>query len=113
MLVLTEDALIVCAHELGEVGLAPRQDWVTVNGRKVLVDSDPETRPISKCPNIGIAIKPCQLTLKVDTGYSEFIRVDGQRVCLDTVVGKTDGTPPGIVIYHVRQPGQDFVDGNA
>lgn len=113
MLVLTEDALIVCAHELGEVGLAPRQDWVTVNGRKVLVDSDPEARPISKCPNIGIAIKPCQLTLKVDTGYSDFIRVDGQRVCLDTVVGKTDGTPPGIVIYHVRQPGQDFVDGNA
>lgn len=113
MLVLTEDALIVCAHELGEVGLAPRQDWVTVNGRKVLVDSDPEARPISKCPNIGIAIKPCQLTLKVDTGYSDFIRVDGQRVCLDTVVGKTDGTPPGVVIYHVRQPGQDFVDGNA
>lgn len=113
MLVLTEDALIVCAHELGEVGLAPRQNWVTVNGRKVLVDSDPEARPISKCPNIGIAIKPCQLTLKVDTGYSDFIRVDGQRICLDTVVGKTDGTPPGIVIYHVRQPGQDFVDGNA
>lgn len=113
MLVLTEDALIVCAHELGEVGLAPHQDWVTVNGRKVLVDSDPEARPISKCPNIGIAIKPCQLTLKVDTGYSEFVRIGGQRICLDTVVGKTDGTPPGIVIYHVRQPGQDFVDGNA
>ena len=56
MLVLTEDALLVCAHELGEVGVAPRQDWVTVNGRKVLVDSDPESRPITKCPNIGVAI---------------------------------------------------------
>ena len=34
------------------------------------------------------------------------------RLCLDTVVGKTDGTPPGVVIYHVRQPGQDFVEGS-
>jgi len=113
MLVITEDALIVCAHELGEVGLKPLQDWVTINGRKVLVDNDPEGRPISKCPNIGIAIKPCQTTLRVEKGYSEFIRVDGRRLCLDTVQGKTDGTPPGVVIYHVRQPGQDFVEGGA
>jgi hypothetical protein len=113
MLVLTEDALIVCAHELGEVGLAPKQNWVTIAGRKVLVDNDPESRPISKCPNIGVAIKPCQLTLRVDLGYSEFVRIGGQRICLDTVIGKTDGTPPGVVIYHVRQPGQAFVDGNA
>lgn len=113
MKVLTEDALLVCAHELGEVGLAPQQGWVTINGRRVLVDSDPEKRPISRCPNIGVAIKPCQLTLPVERGYSEFVRVDGQRICLDTVTGKTDGTPPGVVMYHVRQPGQDFVEGLA
>lgn len=113
MLVLTEDALLVCTHELGEVGIDPRQSWVTIGGRRVLVDSDPEARPISRCPNIGVAIKPCQQTLKVERGYSDFIRIDSQRVCLDTVTGKTDGTPPGVVMYHVRTPGQDFVEGQA
>lgn len=113
MRVLTEDALLVCAHELGEVGLDPRQGWVTINGRRVLVDSDPAQRPISRCPNIGVAIKPCQLTLPVEHGYSDFVRIDGRRVCLDAVTGKTDGTPPGVVMYHVRQPGQDFVEGSA
>src|SRR4051812_45421452 len=113
MKIITEDALVVCAHELGTVGLHHRQDFVTINGRKMLVDNDPEGCSISKCPNIGISIKPCQTTLKVDTGYSTFIRIDGHRLCLDSVVGKTDGTPPGVVIYHVRQPGQDFVEGSA
>ncbi len=112
MLILTEDALIGCAHDPpGTVGLDPAQSWVTVSGRKVLIDPDPEGRPISKCPNIGISIKPCQLTLRVEQGYSTFIRVGGRRVCLDTVVGKTDGTPPGVVIYHVLKPGQAFVEG--
>jgi hypothetical protein len=111
MLVLTEDALLVCAHVLGEVGLAPQQSWVTVNGRRALVETDPENRPISRCPMIGVTIKPCQLTLRVEQGYSDFIRIDGKRLCLDTVRGKTDGTPPGVVQYFVRAPGQDFVSG--
>jgi hypothetical protein len=113
MKIITEDALVVCAHELGKVGLHHLQDYVTINGRKMLVDNDPEGCSISNCPNVGISIKPCQLTLKVDQGYSTFIRIDGHRLCLDTVVGKTDGTPPGVVIYHGLQPGQDFVEGSA
>ena len=106
---LTEDAVLVCAHELGRVGLRPIQDLVTIGGRKVLVQNDPEGRTISGCPNIGITIKPCQTTLRVQVGYSDFIRVDRRPVCLDTVVGLTDGTPPGIVIYKVRTPGQEYV----
>ena len=106
---LTEDAVLVCAHELGRVGLRPGQDLVTIGGRKVLVQNDPEGRTISGCPNIGITIKPCQTTLRVQVGYSDFIRVDRRPVCLDTVVGLTDGTPPGIVIYKVRTPGQEYV----
>ncbi|MEO8395187.1 MAG: hypothetical protein ABI700_19475 [Chloroflexota bacterium] len=113
MKIITEDALVVCAHELGKVNLKKLQDYVTINGHKMLVDNDPEQCSIASCPNIGVSIKPCQHTLKVDTGYSTFIRIDGHRLCLDTVVGKTDGTPPGVVIYHVRQPGQDFVGGSA
>lgn len=113
MLFLTEDALLVCTHELGKVGIDPRQSWVTISGRRVLVDSDPEARPISGCPNINIGVKPCQLTLRVERGYSDLIRIDSQRVCLDAVTGKTDGTPPGVVMYHVRTPGQTFVEGQA
>lgn len=114
MLVLTEDAFIGCSDEPpGKIGIDPAQNWVTINGRKVLIEADPEGRPISNCPNIGVGIKPCTTTLRVEKGYSEFVRVGGRRLCLDTVTGKTDGTPPGVVHYYVRKPGQEFVEGSA
>ncbi len=43
-------------------------------------------------------------------GYSEWLRIGGKRVCLDTVTGLTDGTPPGTVKYEVRDPGQRLVE---
>jgi hypothetical protein len=88
----------------------PTQDLVKVEGRRVLVEPNPESRPISGCPNIGATIKPCLTTLKVRTGYSEWIRIEGRPVCLDSVVGFTDGTPPGVVEYQVRSAGQIFVE---
>ena len=113
MRLLTLDALMVCAHELGKVGLVPTQRWVTVQGRPVLVRADPEGRPIAGCPNIGPTIKPCTLTLAVQKGYSDFIRINGQPVCLDSVTGLTDGTPPGVVKCKVNVPGQTLVEGSA
>ena len=109
MLILTEDAVLVCKHELGKVGIVATQHFVTVNGRSVLVETNPEGRPISHCPNYGATIKPCLKTLKVKVGYSDLLRIDGKRVCLDTVTGLTDGTPPGTVEYKVRSAGQDSV----
>ncbi len=109
MQLLTQDAVLVCAHEVGMVGIIATQPFVTIENRKVLVDSDPESRPIVGCPNVGPTIKPCLTTLKVEVGYSDLLRIDGKRVCLDTVTGKTDGTPPGMVKYKVRSPGQNFV----
>ncbi len=110
MLFLTEDAVLVCKHELGRVGIVPTQDLVFVDGRRVLVDPDPESRPITGCPNIGATIKPCVTTLKVERGYSEWLRIAGRRVCLGTVTGLTDGTPPGVVEYKVRSAGQEYVE---
>ena len=110
MKILTEDAILICAHVLGRVGIVATQGLVTVAGRKVLVETDPERRPIRRCPNVGATIKPCQRTLPVRAGYSTFVRIDGKRVCLDTVVGLTDGTPPGVVEYKVQRPGQELVD---
>jgi hypothetical protein len=109
MLWLTEDAVLVCKHENGRVHVAAVQNIVTIAGRSVLVESDPEKRPITGCPNVGAAIKPCMLTLAATEGYSDFVRVDGRRVCLETITGLTDGTPPGVVKYKVHSPGQDFV----
>jgi hypothetical protein len=106
---LTENAVVVCNHELGIVTNGPTQTLARIRGRRVLVDDNPERRPIRGCPNIGLNVKPCTNTLKVEQGYSALVRVNGRRVCLDTVTGLTDGTPPGTVKYHVRVPGQDLV----
>jgi hypothetical protein len=109
MRILTEDALLVCDHELGTVQIVATQNLVTIGQRRVLIATDPEGRPIKACPNIGATIKPCTATLKVRQGYSEWVRVEARAICLDTVMGLTDGTPPGTVDYKVRNPGQDFV----
>ena len=106
---LTEDALLNCQHESGIVTIMPTQGLVSIERRKVLVEHNPEGRPIVGCPNIGATIKPCTTTLQVEAGYSDFLRIDGRRICLDTITGLTDGTPPGIVKYVVRSPGQQLV----
>jgi len=109
MRLLTQDAHLACKHVLGKVDIAASQGFVSIQGRKVLVENDPEGKSIKRCPNVGATIKPCQTTLKVARGYSGFVRIDGKRVCLDTVQGLTDGTPPGVVLYEVRDPGQQLV----
>ncbi len=109
MLLLTEDALIVCKHVMGKVSIEPGQAWVSVAERLLLVEKDPERRDISGCPNIGAGIRPCKTTLAVEVGYSEWLRIDEKRICLDTVTGLTDGTPPGVVKYIVARPGQELV----
>ncbi len=106
---LTENAVLVCSHEMGIVTNTTSQSFVRIEGRRVLVKNNPENRAIVGCPNIGPTIKPCIKTLKVKRGYSSFIRIDGHSVCLSTVLGLTDGTPPGTVTYKVRSPGQKLV----
>jgi hypothetical protein len=109
MNLLTEDAVIVCTHEAGIVKIEAGQSLVTIAGRKILVEIDPQGRPISGCPNVGPGIKACLTTLAVKEGYSELLRIEGKRVCLDTVRGLTDGTPPGTVKYKVNKSGQNLV----
>ena len=109
MYFLREDALVVCKHQLGIVNIVATQSLVTIGRRRVLVERDPEGKPIAGCPNVGATIKPCLATLPVQAGYSDFLRIEGRRVCLDTVTGLTDGTPPGTVKYVVNNPGQNLV----
>jgi hypothetical protein len=113
MRLLTEDAVIRCGHVMGKADVPPTQELVRVNGRRLLVENDPEGRPIKGCPNVNVGIKPCTHTLVVKVGYSALLRVNGKRVCLDSLSGFTDGTPPGVVKYLVRpnegEAGQEFV----
>jgi hypothetical protein len=111
MNLLTLDALLLCKHVLGKVSIAAAQSWVTIEGRPVLIDDDPESKSIKGCPNTGVAIKPCTTTFKVTRGYSDFLRVNGKQICLDTVEGFTDGLPP--VTYNVKNPGQRWVGAGA
>ncbi|WP_250454443.1 hypothetical protein [Caballeronia sp. ATUFL_M2_KS44] len=112
MLALTEDAVIVCEHAKGVVKLAPSQDFCRVEGRRLLVDDDPEHKGISGCPNLNPAIgmKPCTHTLAVREGYASFVRIGGRRLCIAPLSGLTDGTPAGITHYVTRDPGQTFVN---
>jgi hypothetical protein len=106
---ITEDAQVVCNHKLGKVQNRPSQDLVTIARRRVLVATDPEHCAIGGCPNLGPGIQPCLTTLQVQRGYSDWIRIDGHPLCLDTLAGFTNGTPPGAVLYVVDQPGQTWV----
>lgn len=109
MRILTEKALLVCKHEVGRITNKPSQDFVTIGKHRVLVESDPEGRSIGGCPVVPPIGRACVTTLKVQTGYSNWIRIGGNAVCLDTITGFTDGTPPGVVKYKVNFAGQEFV----
>lgn len=112
MRILVRAGKLRCGHD-GVVANVASQEWVTVSGSPVLVENDPQGRSIAMCPNIGINIKPCTQTLVVHIGYSAFIRIATHPVCLDSVVGFTDGTPPGAVKYTVRSPGQQLVGSSS
>ncbi len=110
MKLLTLEAKLVCKHVTGVIQFPTHhQDLVRISGHPVLVENDPQAKMIAGCANIGLTIKPCTLTVNVEKGYSEFISIQGRKVCLETITGLTDGTPPGSVKYIVQLPGQDFV----
>ncbi|MET3723703.1 hypothetical protein [Sphingomonas trueperi] len=111
---LTRDATMICDH-VGHVDIGFTQTLVRIQGREVLVATDPEGPRITGCPNINpvIGLRPCLTTLKVAEGYSALVRIEGRPVCLDTVHGLTDGSPPGTVAYKVTAPGQTLVEAAA
>lgn len=108
---VTEAARIQCGHD-GWVRNHAQQQWVTIGGTPVLVDSDPEGRPVLGCPNVGATIKPCSTTLRVITGYSPWLTIDGHRIVMSNLDGITDGTVPGTVHYTVRNAGQALVEAD-
>ena len=111
MLWLTQDARLRCDHG-GRVSVAASQQLVRIETRRVLVHPNPEGRSIAGCPaNIPLAgILPCRHTQEARQGYSELVRIDGEAVCLASILGYTDGSPPRVVNYKVADPGQTLVE---
>lgn len=107
---LTEDATLVCDHG-GRIQVEVSQNWVRIGRRRVMVATDPQGRDIRVCSNVNpvIGLRPCLHTLAVKEGYSSFVRIGGRAVCLDSVTGLTDGSPPGVVSYKVVDPAQALV----
>lgn len=106
---LVEGTELVCDHGGATRIRGAGQALVRIDGKQVLVKGDPGGQTISRCPNVGATIKPCTSTLPETKGDSTLIYIKGTPVCLDTVEGLTDGTPPGVVEYKVRRRGQEFV----
>jgi len=110
LLFLTEDATLICDHG-GRVSLTTTQDYVRIEKKRILIQPNPESRGIAGCPNSNplVGILSCRTTLEVRQGYSEFVHIDRKPVCLQTVLGYTDGSPPRIANYKVVDPAQVFV----
>jgi hypothetical protein len=114
MKILTEQALLVCEHELGHVKNQPSQNFVRIGGQRVLVEDDPKGRSISGCPLPPPPFPggpPCLHTITVEpASYSALLTVHGHRICLDITTGLTDGMTSGTIKYKVRNPGQTLVE---
>ncbi len=110
MLVLTKKAYFLCPHG-GRSNPRARQGFVFVDNSPMLVRGDPVGRKISGCTNIipPSGIKPCITTLKVLSGHSAFISIKDRPICISSVEGFTDGTPPGTHRYKVHKSGQNWV----
>lgn len=107
---LTDLGLSTCDHASGVVTLVASQTFVAIDGGRILVGSDTIGKGIAGCPNAGPTIKPCTSTLNLEAGRSAFVTINGRPVLLDTVVGGTDGTPPGATKYRVRAVGHALLD---
>ncbi len=107
---LTELGLSTCDHASGIVTLLSSQHLVKIHGGFILVGSDTVSKGIAGCSNAGPTIKPCTSTLNIESGKSSFVTINGRPILLDTVVGGTDGTPPGATKYRIKAVGHALVE---
>lgn len=97
-LIVTSTAVIQCSHQ-GIVTLIPRQTQVSITGGFVLCEPDLVGAPIVGCTQPPTPVtKPCTTVVSTLPGSSApNIAVVGRPPYLQTLVGVTDGVPPGAV----------------
>ena len=108
-LLITTNATIMCAHG-GRVQLIPKQTTVHAGGAPVLRETDLIGAPILGCaqpPSPGS--KPCTAVVSTIpmSGTAVKVLVAGLNAHTQTVMGMTDGVPPGTI--QVIDPGQQKV----
>jgi hypothetical protein len=93
------------------VTLIPKQTQVLIQGASVLCEPDLIGAPIVGCTQPATTnTKPCTVVVATAPGASNpRILVAGRPAYLATLVGTTDGVPPGVVT--VAFPGQTTVQG--
>lgn len=91
-------ATITCSHG-GRVTLIPRQTTVLVKAGSVMCEPDLIGAPIVGCAQpASTNTKPCTAVLSTLPGASNpRVLVAGRPVYLQTLIGITDGVPPGVV----------------
>jgi hypothetical protein len=107
---LNANAIILCTHG-GTVNPIPSQAKVLAGGAPVLCVPDLNGAPIAGCPvPVTGATKPCTTVVAVTPpSWSLKVSVDGKPVYVSTLVGITDGVPPGALTLVF--PGQVTVQG--
>lgn len=116
--VVTKHSDLRCTHG-GRVDTsgAPERH-VTVEGQSILCGMDSVGLPIGAlqkalpiCPTPRTnSTKPCEETVSVQSGQSDFVFVDGDPMSLSTLVGHTEGLAPAPLLeYAVDDARQGFV----
>ena len=95
---LTANALITCVHG-GRVTLIPTQQKVLISNSPVMCVPDLQGAPILGCPIPPTpATKPCTTVVAVMPGsWSLKVLIGGRPAYVQTLVGITDGIPPGAI----------------
>jgi hypothetical protein len=107
---LNANAVILCSHG-GKVSAIPGQVQVLAGGAPVLCVPDLMGAPIAGCPVPPTpATKPCTTVVAVlPPSWSLKVLVGGKPPYVATLVGITDGVPPGALT--LVSPGQVVVQG--
>lgn len=110
MYVLVAESVVKCAHG-GIVGIKPSQNLVFIEEVPMLVEPDLVDRPISACPHTSGATPPCLVTVSVEEGptYASFVRIEGRRLCKDSLSGKTDWSKLSLVPFNATDARQTLV----
>jgi hypothetical protein len=103
---VTRNAKIQCTHQ-GSVVLKPGQMTADAKGGSLLCEPDLVGAPIQGCTQpASSTTKPCTSVVSVSPGGASLtVTAGGKPVYLSTLVGITDGVPPGMI--RVADPGQD------
>ena len=106
--VLTTGSKVLCGPDVppnhgGNVSVTSTAK-LKVNGNPVLLKSSIAGKSVSDCKTpTSNSTSPCLSVTSVTVGEASKLKVGGNPVMLDTLVGTTDGVPPGTVPASAEQ----------